>query len=245
MNNETYTCIIVDDEPQAIDLLVEDLANVSPNLEVVSTFTSWSKALEGLRTIPCDILFLDISMQGRSGMDLLRCIPGLKCEVVFITAHSEYALDAFSFSTSGYLLKPVSEVELSATVERAIARCKHKETSDSDAAFLCQKIGVAANNAINYVPIAEITYLEALNTYTKVCTREGEILSSYNLGRFKEMLPCPPFYQVHRSYIINVNLVKQYKTAGLVLMENNKEIPVTKTFRDRFLNIFKVVAGHR
>lgn len=244
MKNNQYSCVIVDDEPQAIELLVENLQNINANIHVAGSFTSWSKALEGLRTIPCDILFLDISMQGHNGMDLLRCLPELKCEVIFITAYSDYALDAFQFSTSGYLLKPVSEVELSIAVERAMTRCSNKWAALAEA-DLHHKIGVAVNNAINYIEISGILYLEALNTYTKVCTVQGDILSSYNLGRFKEMLPCPPFFQVHRSYIINVNLVKQYKTAGYVLMENNKEIPVAKSFRDRFLNIFKVVAGHR
>lgn len=244
MKNDYYSCIIVDDEPQAIELLVENLHNINPNINVVGSFTSWSKALEGLRATPCDILFLDISMQGHNGMDLLRCIPELKCEVIFITAYSDYALDAFKFSTSGYLLKPVSEVELAIAVERAINRCSNKKAVPGEA-DLHYKIGVAANNAINYVDISGILFLEAHNAYTKVCTTQVEMLSSYNLGRFKEMLPSPPFFQVHRSYIVNVNLVKQYKTAGYVLMENDKEIPVAKTFRDRFLNIFKVVAGHR
>lgn len=244
MKNDQYSCIIVDDEPQAVELLVENLQNINPNINVAGSFTSWSKALEGLRTTTCDILFLDISMQGHNGMDLLRCLPELKCEVIFITAYSDYALDAFRFSTSGYLLKPVSEVELSIAVERAITRCSNKRTALAET-DLHHKIGVATNNAINYVEVSAILYLEALNAYTKVYTTEGEMLSSYNLGRFKEMLPCPPFFQVHRSYIVNVNLVKQYKTAGYILIENNKEIPVAKSFRDRFLNIFKVVAGHR
>lgn len=244
MKNSRYSCIIVDDEPQAIELLVENLHIVNPNIDVAGSFTSWSKALQGLRTTYCDILFLDISMQGHNGMDLLRCIPELKCEVIFITAYSNYALDAFNFSTSGYLLKPLSEVELAIAVERAILRCSNKKVTLAET-DLPNKIGVAANNAINYVELSAILCLEAHNTYTKVHTVQGDILSSYNLGRFKEMLPSPPFFQVHRSHIINVNLVKQYITVGYVLMENNKEIPVAKSFRDRFLNIFKVVAGHR
>lgn len=243
---KTYACVIVDDEPKAISLLKEMLQIVNPSLQVVSEYTSWNKALEGLRQDTFDLLFLDISMQGRNGMDLLRCMPDLEAEVIFVTAHSDYALDAFRLSASGYLLKPINEIELAVTLNKALERIDYKKASQNERYnTMNNKIGISGNHAISYVDISDIVHLEAFNSYTRVHTNKETIVSSYNLGRFKELLPAPPFFQVHRSFMVNLNYIKQYKPSGSVIMDNSTEIPISKNVREEFLSVFKIVAGHK
>src|SRR6185436_17189037 len=100
-------CIIVDDEPKAIGLLSECLKSLYDNIEIAGAFTSWNLALPALRSSPCDLVFMDVSMPGKTGMELLDLVHGASYEIIFITAHSEFALSSFKFAPSGYVLKPI------------------------------------------------------------------------------------------------------------------------------------------
>lgn len=235
-----YTCLIVDDEPLAVELLVDSLRTVQPNVRILETFTSWTAALQGVRSIPCDLLFLDISIQGRNSMDLLQSVPNLRSEIIFVTAHSNYALRAFKFPTAGYLLKPVDEIELANTIDRAITRIDARRQAAHYSAPV-SKIGIPDSRSITYVALHEILYLEAVNTYTKVVTRSGELISSYNLARFRELLPQGLFVQVHRSFIVNTDAIARYENSGVLHLDNGKELPVAKTARTKILSLFTKV----
>jgi two-component system LytT family response regulator len=241
---KTYNCIIVDDEPKAIELLADCLEQIENRIKVEETCSSWTKALQCIRERNYDLIFLDISIQGRSGLDLLRCAGNVKSEIIFTTAFEQHALEAFEFFASGYLLKPISEIELAAAVDRAIMRCQNKVDLTVPPTALRNKIGIATNTGIAYVDVDEIIYLEAVNSYTKVHVEDKQILSSYNLGRFKQILGKLPFIQIHRSYVINGNKVKEYKQQGSILMSSNMELPVSKSYRDQFLQLFQVISGH-
>ena len=158
---EKYTCLIVDDEPVAIALLEDLLQDHFPNIEVAARFTYWTDALQYLKTEHCDLLFLDISMQGKNWLQLIRCVPELKSEVVFVTAYSDYALDAFRLSAAGYLLKPLDETELTSTVNKVLERVslkKHAERGSAPAASYPKKIGIPSYNAIEYFNVDDIVY---------------------------------------------------------------------------------------
>jgi two-component system LytT family response regulator len=241
MNPDKYTCIIVDDEPKAIELLVDHLATLFKKIEVLGTYTQWDLAWDALQNNEYDLIFLDISMQGKSGLDLLRLLPKTGSEVIFVTAHSDYALDAYKLSASGYILKPIHEPELIATVNNALERVRNKKlakAATTSLPVLNSKIGIPTSNAIDYINPSEIIYLESVNSYTKVVTTHGDILSSYNIGKFKGILNEDMFFQTHRSYIVNLDRVRRYEVQGVVIMDNNVEISISKNFKDEFLNMF-------
>ncbi len=126
MAPNTFTAIIVDDLPYAIEILSAKLKYLFSSINVIGKFTSWENALEGLNNLDPDIVFMDISMPGKSGMDILRMVPTLQAEIIFITAHKDYARSAFDFAASGYILKPIDDLELTIAVEKAMERTKHK-----------------------------------------------------------------------------------------------------------------------
>jgi two-component system LytT family response regulator len=107
---------------------------------------------------------------------------------------------------------------------------------------VASKIGVPGNNGIDYINVDEILYFEAVRGYTNVVTTHATILSSFRLGKFREIIEGHTFYQVHRSYIINVNHVRRYNLIGEVVMVNDKEIPVSKNLREEFLHLFNMVS---
>ncbi len=240
MNNE-FTCIIIDDEEYAIGLLSESIRELYNNIKIIGAYSTWKDGLEAVRTIKADLLFLDISIGKKNGMDILKLAPPSESEVIFVTAYSEYALESFKFSPTGYIVKPVGVAELGIAVDKAIERIKNKRLAHhhlNAPKQLNSKIGIPSGRGITYFDVDDIIYLEAVNNYTKVVTKNSELVSSYNIGKYNDLLEGMRFYHVHRSYIVNLNYVARYEAIGTVIMTNKKEIPVARNSREDFLNLF-------
>lgn len=232
------SCIITDDEPKMVELLADTLSELYPEIEIKGKYTTWKQALSGIRTHNVDILFLDISMPEKTGFDLLELVPNLSAEVIFVTAHTEFAVEAFNFDVCGYVLKPINDKALLKAVDRAIARTLLKRKAAGGGESKDLKIGIPDDAGIRYVNVNDIIFCESQNRYTRVVTIGGEITSYYNLGRYQETLNQDFFYQIHRSFIINLNHVSRYDTSGFAIMDNGTEIPVSKSHRDVFLQMF-------
>ncbi|HXS35247.1 MAG TPA: LytTR family DNA-binding domain-containing protein [Flavipsychrobacter sp.] len=238
-----FTCIVVDDEPDAIEMLTDSIKGLSANMAIIGTYTSWKEALVAMRQQNTDILFLDISMPGKNGIDLLKLMPDIESEIIFTTAYSEYAVDAFKFSATGYLLKPIDDAELMKAVNKAIERIKYKKAAKKENTIknVDAKIGIPNNKGIDYVSMSDIIYLESVNKCTKIITKNSQFLSSFNIGRFRNITEHSQFFQVHRSFIVNVNYVVRYESTGNIIMTNNKEVPVSRNVKEEFLSLFNTI----
>lgn len=240
------TCVIIDDEPKAVALLKERLNLLYPNIKVVGEYYDWKKGMEALRTSKTDLLFIDIAMPEKTGIDFLKLFPVLPFEVIFVTAYSEYALQAIKLSAMGYVLKPVDDMELSFAVNKVIDKIKKTNALSAKQNNVqvnnTFKIGIPNIKGIDYLNADEILYFESVNKYTKVVTKEYSIMSSYNLGEFKKIVDEDVFFQVHRSYIVNLYKVKRYESAGVLIMDDNMQIPVSKTVRPEFLAMFNKIS---
>lgn len=232
-------CIIVDDEQDAIDLLSARLQLLFKEIIIAGTYLQWQEALPVLRSGQPDIVFMDISMPEKNGLDLLRLVPEINAEVIFVTAHEQYALSAFRLAASGYILKPVDDVELSAAVSKAAERLRHRKTASGRPV----SIGIPNHKGIDYVRMEDIQYFESVSGYTRVVTTDTDIFSSFSIGKFKAIANTDYFYQVHRSYIVNLNYIRRYLSSGEVVMQNDKEIPVSKNFREDFLSVFNTLSS--
>jgi two-component system, LytTR family, response regulator len=238
------TCIIIDDEPKAVSLLKERLNILYPNIKVAGEFYDWKKGLEVLRTSKVDLLFIDISMPEKTGIDFLKLFPTMPFEVIFVTAYSEYALQAIKLSAMGYVLKPVDDLELSFAVNKVIDKINKVAVQKNNgvAQSVTPKIGIPNVKGIDYLNADDILYFESVNKYTKVVTKDYSIMSSYNLGEFKKIVDADSFYQVHRSYIVNLYKIKRYESAGMLIMDDNMQIPVSKNIRNEFLAVFSKIS---
>lgn len=240
--NRSYTCAIIDDEPDAIELLRHRISLLFPNLRVEGTFMHWQDALSALRSNKYDILFSDISMPGKNGLDLLKLLPDLECEIIFVTAHEDYALKAFSFAASGYILKPIDDSELVSAITRSLERVVNKaiaKESQKTSALIQEKIRIPGRHSIDYVNVSDILYLESVNKCTQITGTDFKYLASVNLGTYKYLSDSGVFFQVHRSFIVNLNGVTRYETDGNVIMKDGKEIPVARSSRQDFLSAFE------
>ncbi|HXS36923.1 MAG TPA: LytTR family DNA-binding domain-containing protein [Flavipsychrobacter sp.] len=240
------SCVIIDDEPKAIDVLQQRLNVLFPNIKILGTFTEWRKGLEMLRNTKVDLLFLDISMPEKTGIDLLKLFPSISFQIILVTAHSHFALDAIKFSVAGYVLKPIDDYELSFAVMKALDRIKGisatNVTTETDNNNNTLKIGIPNPKGIDYLNTEDILYFESINKYTKVVTMEYSVISSYNLAEFKKILDSKFFFQIHRSFIINLYHVRRYETSGVLIMEDNTQIPVSKNVRNDFMLAFSKIS---
>ncbi len=243
----TFTYIIIDDEPKAIRLLEKKITLHYDNMHQLGAYTSADEAKDVLKAGAFDLLFLDISMPYKTGFSILEDFADLDAEVIFVTAHEEYALKAFGFTPAGYVLKPIVDSKLQDAVNNALQRVAYKkkasavlnEPPKTDKIQHPDKIGIRNNKGIDYVALDDILFMEATSRYTKVVTKEKVYLSSYNIGKLKQLVEAGPFYQVHRSFLVNLRKIRRYETHGVVIIEDGHELPVAKNLRDDFLRLFE------
>ncbi len=233
------TCMVLDDEPMATALLLKHLSYLFPNVEVLNTFTSWEEAVSGIKKYHPDIIFMDISMPGKSGLDVLNLIPNVDAEVIFVTAHSEHALSAFKFSPSGYVLKPIDDAQLNVAVSKAIERVQHKRIAKAKTSSNIEpKIGIADKRGTDYVKVKDIVYIEGLKGTTKIVTTDRLLSSSSTLQSFATSLAPYSFVQVHRSFIVNLNHIIRYTNDGGIVMMNGDSVPLSRNSKEEFQEKF-------
>lgn len=239
MINE-FTCLIVDDEQDAIDLLKSRIELLYNNITVKDSFQTWQDALYALRNNIYDIIFMDISIPGKTGFDILNLVHNLDAEIIFVTAHENYALKAFSVAASGYVLKPIDDIDLTAAIETCIKRINNKHSTDvkkNTNNKLTDKIGVPNNYGIDYVNIRDVLYLESINKCTQIITENNKYTTTQNIGSYKYLADEHSFFLVHRSFLVNLNYILRYESSGILIMKNKIEIPVARNIKADLLKI--------
>ncbi|GAA3772994.1 LytTR family DNA-binding domain-containing protein [Corallibacter vietnamensis] len=242
--------LIIDDEKKArqvLQILVEE------NCPKITTILQADNLISGVELIKKEapsIVFLDIEMPEHSGLEILNFIEKEvhNFEIIFTTAYSEYAIQAFQLSAIDYLLKPVRASQVKDAVDKAIKflgnsqinkRLTELKSSLEEANF--KKIGLPNSNGIKFVNFTDIIMLEADGMYTNVTTKsEGNILVSKPLKFFVDLLQnIKMFYRPHRSFLINLAFIKEYikKDGGYIVMENDKTVSISNDKKDEFLTI--------
>ncbi|MGB1307666.1 MAG: LytR/AlgR family response regulator transcription factor [Oceanihabitans sp.] len=242
--------LIIDDEKKARHVLRILVSENCPKITQILEADNLLSGVELIKNEKPSIVFLDIEMPEHSGLEILNFIEkeNHNFEIIFTTAYSEYAIQAFQLSAIDYLLKPVRPSQIKEAVDKAIAflgssqinkRLAELKTSLEESNF--KKIGLPNADGIKFVNFQEIIMLEADGMYTNVSTKNnGSILVSKPLKFFVELLQkIKTFYRPHRSYLINLSHIKEYikKDGGYIVMENDKTISVSNDKKEEFLTI--------
>lgn len=240
--------IIVDDEKIARDNLKALLNEYCPTVKILGEANSVEKAIE-IFTEQVDVIFLDINMPKKSGFELLNHLEGTNCEVVFITAYQEYALDAIKAGAFYYILKPIDELELISIIEKLEQKLKtplSKFVELKDLKKLIHelvnvdkdiKIVIPVSNGFKIAKESDVLLIEGNNTKTKVHLNDGQIMDSTNRIRDFESVLSDSFFRVHKSYLVNLNHIKAYSSKGFnyVTLKNNLKVDVSRNKLDEFL----------
>lgn len=235
------TCIIIDDEKLARDLLKEYLENY-PEIEVIGEADAGTDAVEKIDKLKPDLVFLDVQMPGMTGFDVLEDIEH-EPYVIFVTAYDQYAIKAFEKNAVDYLLKPLDEERFRNAVNRALKRktLEHSSIEDLLSSMKSERKGaydthifVQKSEKLFNLPVDEIVYLEASGDYTIITTKADQFVSSSGIGKLEEILNPEVFIRVHRSTIVNVNYLKEIErhfNGGMVVkMQSGKSFPVSRTY---------------
>lgn len=227
-------CLIVDDEPIAIDGLMHYVAKLD-FLEVVQTCFSAIEAGKVLKTVEIDLMFLDINMPYLSGLDFLETItePPL---TILTTAYSEYALEGYRLNVVDYLLKPVGFQRFfqAASKAKEIFRSRllleHKEETIEANLYIRQ------GDSFKRILWKDILYIEGMQNYVRLHFNDKSMIVHQTMTSLEQMLPCKTFLRIHRSYIVNVNCIDS--VSGNRVFINGKELPVSTAKREIFYNNF-------
>jgi two-component system LytT family response regulator len=192
-------------------------------------------------------------MRGETGFDLLDKVGNINFLIIFTTAHSEFAVKAFRYSAIDYLMKPLDTEEFILAVQKALDRKKKEHSSSKEQIdylnsirskkILPEKLTIPTNEGFLFVTISDIIYCHSLSNYTEFyLTGNRKLLSSYTLGYYSEMLTEHQFFRTHRSFLINLTQIKMYKRGdgGVVVMNNDQEIEVSRSNKESFLKILKL-----
>jgi two-component system, LytTR family, response regulator len=242
-----YTAIIVEDMPQAMQLLESDLTNHCSDIEIIGKANSIVSAAKYLQKQEPDIIFLDISLADGSGFDLLEIFPSLTSKIIFITASDEHAIKAFRFSAIDYLLKPI-DVNLLVEAVNKVKAIKSsmqkniellKETIKSPHK-LPTKITLSTQDKISIYKIADIIRCESDGNNTMFYLNNNEkLFVTKTLKTFDEMLQEHSFVRVHQSHLINLDYLQEFskKEGGLLKMKNGDEIPVSSRKKAEIIDL--------
>jgi len=238
--------IIIDDEPDSVKLLQLQLSEHCPQVEIVGSFTSTVKALDGIETFMPDLLFLDIEMPVMNGFEMLAKVLHTNFSIVFVTAYNQFALKAFRFNALDFLVKPIDTKELVEAVVRAEQRIKPTSSQLSMLqkqlrGELVTKIAIPSQQGVSFIDLNEIIFVEASNNYSKIILIDGRnFLISKTLKDVQEVLEEEHFLRVHRQYIINLNHVKQFnRNEGLLTMSNGESVPVARNQKEHLIEKYR------
>jgi len=212
------TCIIVDDEPSALDVIAIHAAKM-PELEVLGLYADPFKARDFLKDNPVDLVFLDINMPGLSGLQLLDQLS-VRPKVVFTTAYSEYALDSYDYEAVDYLLKPI-EFDRFAKAVQKVKKLINAEGKDGVLSkYLFLKDGYKQVKTC----IAEIYYIQSDGNYLNVITPSGRVNTRMTLNQMIDQLPAASFIRVHNSYVVNIEQIDRIENNQIIISDNSISI---------------------
>lgn len=237
------TCIIVDDEPSAVDV-VKHFVSKSSNLQLLETFNNPLEALAYAHAHKPQLIFLDVQMPELNGIEFVEAITGTS-HVILTTAYSEFALDGFDHGVIDYLLKPIAFPRFLKAVQRAqnilspnIAQANVQDKSvniDDDYIFVKTEL----KGKMLKINLSEIDYIESLKNYVAIVRGSDKTLALLSMKNLEWRLPPSHFMRVHKSFIIATHKITMVEGNQVVLKNQLAKIPIGDMYKEPFMEAMK------
>jgi len=241
--------LIIDDENRTRDLIAKMINSFGFDIEAIPAGENVQSGIKAIDELNPDIVFLDIQMPDGTGFDVLKSVKNKNFEVIFITAHEEFAIKAIKFSALDYLLKPIDPEELRAAVEKAIKAVDGKKEESQFEALQNniqpnqkRRLVLKTQESVYVVELDEIIRCEADRNYTSFFLVGGKkILVSKTLKEYETLLSSHNFLRVQQSHLINLDYVDRYDkgSGGSVVMKDGSEVPLSPAKREIFFKIIE------
>jgi len=229
-------CVIIDDEPLAVDLIIEFVSKID-SLELVNTFNNAIDAISIINQTNVDLIFLDIEMPHFSGIDFINAIDK-KPLIIFTTAYSNYAVEGFNLGAVDYLVKPIPFHRFLKSVMRAQLTFNPQNLASTTNLISTPEIEqdymfVRAEYENVKLNFSDILYIEGLKDYVKIYTTDTKYtLTLISLIKLENLLSSKGFARIHRSYIVNIKHIKSIQKNKVVIAE--KRIPISESYKNSF-----------
>ena len=242
------SCIIIDDEPLAVRLLVS-YAEKTPFLNLVATYSNAIDALSALTNNPVDILFLDIQMPELSGMELSRMLPK-STRIIFTTAFSQYAVESYLVNAANYLLKPIDYSHFLQAASKVLQTQQQTpltqptQSTPQKGSTSPNSIIVKTEYKLRQIELADILYIEGLKDYVKIFIEKEShpVLTLMKMSDLENTLPLDRFIRVHRSFIVQLNKIGFIDRNRIVF--GKTYIPISNGYRKSFDTFISKYALH-
>lgn len=225
---DKYTCIIIEDEPLALEK-TKDFVNKVPFLQLNAIFDNALDGLSYLNNNKVDVLFLDINMDELSGIELLES-SRITSQVIITTAYQEYALKGYELHVTDYLLKPFTFNRFLQAVNKAQENLNQR-TTEKQLDF----IFVKTENRLEKIMISDILYIESMRDYLRIHTASKKIMTLQSFNEIEQLIPAHLVCRVHKSYMVAVNKIESIERSRIKIAD--QLIPVSETYKDAFLQL--------
>jgi two-component system, LytTR family, response regulator len=246
--------LVVDDEFQSRSFLTKIIEKLHPEVRIVGTAGTVEEAIEKIFALKPNLLFLDIKIQNKNVFEIFDVFKDPSFEVIFTTAHNEFAVKAFRLNAIDYLLKPIDLDDLAIAIKRTCEKIAASATTTiqqfENLAETVRtrenpfnKIAIPTTDGFILVPIDEIIYCESDGNYTHFILKDNKkIISSYTLKQYEDMLSGGNFCRTHKSFLVNIAHITRYikGDGGIVKMSNGKELEVSRYNKQALLGLIRV-----
>lgn len=241
--------LIIDDENRTRDLIAKMINSFGLDVEAIPAAGNVEEGIEAIEQHQPELVILDIQMPDGTGFDVLKAVPKKNFEVIFVTAHEEFAIKAIKFSALDYILKPVDVEELRGAIERALATIDMKKDEVQFDALQHnihpqqkKRLVLKTQESVHVVELDQIIRCESDRNYTSFYLTGGKkILVSKTLKEYETLLTGYNFLRVQQSHLINLDYVERYDkgNGGSVVMKDGSEVPLSQAKRDIFFKILE------
>jgi two-component system, LytTR family, response regulator len=225
---DKYTCIIIEDEPLALDKTMA-FARKIPFLHLIGTFDNALNGLTFLKGNKVDVLFLDINLDELSGIELLESSK-INSQVIITTAYQEYALKGYELHITDYLLKPFTFNRFLQAVNKAQDNLSQR-TTEKPLDF----IFIKTENRLEKIMIGDILYIEGMRDYLRIHTPNKKIMTLQSFNELEQLIPAHLICRVHKSYMVAVNKIESIERSRIKIAD--QLIPVSETYKEAFLQL--------
>ena len=225
---DKYTCIIIEDEPLALEK-TKDFVNKVPFLQLSATFDNALTGLDYLNNNKVDLLFLDINMDELSGIELLQSSK-INSQVIITTAYQEYALKGYELQITDYLLKPFAFDRFLQAVNKARGNIVNRNPN-----AVPDFIFVKTENRLDKIMLNEIVYIEGMRDYRRIHTVNKKIMTLQNFSEFEKLIPSNLVCRVHKSFMVALNKIESIERNRIKIA--GQLIPVSETYKEAFFLI--------
>lgn len=241
--------LVIDNEKNIRTTVVDLITAFCPQITSVAEADGVVSGLKKIHELQPDIVFTDVEMDDGTGMDMLSKLSDIKFQVIFITAHNKYAIDAFRFSAIDFLTKPINPDELAKSVQKAESNIKNKlfleqvaVMNEKNLTKAEKKIVLKELDAIHIIKVKDLICCEASGIYTTFfIDNNKQIVVSKNLKEYEEILEPYDFLRVHNSFLINANKIEKFEKndGGFLIMEGGQRVPVSQRKKDVVISFLK------